>query len=121
MFQGGNIMAIKSEYAKLSMAVYSDADVAGWTKLIVDLPPTAQASGFFARAYQNNATNEVVIVYRGTEFPSDPGDLTADAALATDAEHQQFIDTLEFARQVYQKYDQQGYQISVTGHSLGTR
>ena len=112
-------MVRNAEYAKLTLEVYRGTAPQGWENLGVKLPPTAGDSGFYAAAYRNMATGEIVIAFRGTELPDDLGDLTADAAVATDGEHQQFVDALEFARQIYEEYDQQSYTVTVTGHSLG--
>lgn len=94
-------MVRNAEYAKLSLEVYRGTAPQGWENLGVKLPATAGDSGFYAAAYQSlNSPNEIVIAFRGTELPDDLGDLAADAALATDDEHQQFIDALEFADSV---------------------
>jgi len=116
-------MASTQELAKLSMEVYRGTAPEGWVNLGIDLPPGASDSGFYAAAYQNLTTGEIVIAFRGTEF-SDSGDRDADLALwkASNGflgEHQQFVDALEFANLIDEQYAQQGYTVTVTGHSLG--
>ncbi len=114
-------MASVQDYAKLSMAVYKDNGLPqGWGIL----EPDSESSGFYAIAYRNLTSGEVVIAYRGTEFLSDAGDLAAAEAILKeaagfDAMHQQFIDGLEFARRVHDQFEAQAPSITVTGHSLG--
>ncbi|MEJ2646738.1 MAG: hypothetical protein P8180_17915, partial [Gammaproteobacteria bacterium] len=114
-------MAKIQDCAKLSMAVYkSDGLPQGWEIL----EPDSEPSGFYAIAYRNLTTGEVVVAYRGTEFLSDAGDLAAseailEEAVGVDAMHQQFIDALEFARRVHEQFEAQAPKITVTGHSLG--
>ena len=108
------------EYAKLSMGAYSSEDLDGWT--IVGRPEnTLTESGFYALVYRDTADKEIVIAFRGTEpidgFFDDL--LGADGAIYTGREHQQFIDALEFSQSISLGYETQGYNITVTGHSLG--
>ena len=110
-------MVTRQEYTKLSMEAYGNSAPAGWR--IIERPDsTLTQSGFYAAAYQNVSTGEIVIAFRGTEF-TDTGDLAADSAILFDSEHRQFVDALEFALAVRDRYQGQGYSISVTGHSLG--
>ncbi|MEJ2685786.1 MAG: calcium-binding protein [Gammaproteobacteria bacterium] len=88
------------------------------------MEPDSEPSGFYAIAYKNLDTGEVVVAYRGSEFLSDSGDLAAseailEEAVGIDAMHQQFIDALEFARRVHDQFEAQVPEITVTGHSLG--
>ncbi len=111
-------MVSKEEYAQLSMEVYGGSIPNGW-ELFDGSDPTLK-SGFFAQGLRKSGTNEVVIVYRGTEGASDLGDIAADAALAVDGAHEQFLDALKFALQIRDSdLLPPGASISVTGHSLG--
>ncbi|HKJ87105.1 MAG TPA: hypothetical protein VKA48_01105 [Gammaproteobacteria bacterium] len=113
-------MASTLEYAKLSQAVYNGEDVQGW-RTVARPSPELQQSGFYGAAYQNVATGEIVIAYRGTEPWSDlfKDLLTTDGKIAAGAEDQQFVDALAFAKNVQDTYQGLGNEISVTGHSLG--
>jgi hypothetical protein len=91
-----------------------------WT-VLQEAPQELQQSGFYGAAYQNVDTGEIVIAYRGTEPTQDAFHdiLGADVDIGTGDEHQQFVDALEFAKNVQDTYQGLGVDISVTGHSLG--
>ncbi len=71
-----------AELSTLSNAAYLDAppeQIGNWT--IIGKSP-ASSSGFFAVAYVNDITKQVVVSYRGTDNVLS-GDTTADVAFAT--------------------------------------
>lgn len=113
-------MASTEDLAKLSLEVYDGTVPYGWNRLTDSRDfPEITAPGFYAAVYQNIATGEIVIAYRGTTV-SDSGDLGADIALTVSGEHPQFEAALQFANQINSTYGEQpGVTISVTGHSLG--
>ncbi|MDT8388715.1 MAG: calcium-binding protein [Thiogranum sp.] len=117
-------MIKEEDYAMLSMEVYQGLVPQGW-ELVQPSNPTL-TSGFFAQALRKTGTNEIVLVFRGTEGASDLGDLAADLALTLDSDHPQFLDALEFGLRVKQQVDQLSlslsgteFNVTVTGHSLG--
>ena len=78
-------------------------------------------SGFTARAYQNTATNEVVIAYAGT-LPADIGDLGADIKLPLGLAHTQASEAAIFyhdVKHMVEKSSTPNTTIKFTGHSLG--
>ena len=108
-------MATTTEYAQLSASVY-DAGGAGntsanWIRLENAPPGTG---GFFAATFQNTATGEIVIAYRGTDGPFDA---VTDAQLAVGTPSSQFGQAAQYYNDVSALYS--GSAISVTGHSLG--
>ena len=113
-------MASTEDLAMLSMEVYKNNATTmpyGWTFL--DEPTAAQkATGLYAIAYQNTATGEIVIAYRGTTV-TDTSDLAADIALTVGGEHPQFVAALEFANSIRLDPRYSSSTITVTGHSLG--
>ncbi len=119
-------MVEKVDYARLSLAVYGDDIPEGWKEFGIPRDKNDE-NGFYARAYQNLATGEVVLAFRGTE-PSDPHDvLGADVAIANaayggDGRHPQFLEALKFGlavRDEARKRKIDASRITVTGHSLG--
>ncbi|MEO1336215.1 MAG: DUF6792 domain-containing protein [Myxococcota bacterium] len=79
-------------------------------------------SGLAGSAYYNEATNELVIAYRGTEATAGPKDLEADIALFTGQRNPQTADALAYADEVQRLAQAQGLEvdkITYTGHSLG--
>jgi len=110
-----------SQLAEFANAIYFDNSIAhipaGWDVLDVD---SVQKDGFFAEAWQNPTTHEIVIVYRGT-VPSNYPTLDQDAYVATGAVAPAAIDAANFAERVAATANTNypGYTIAVTGHSLG--
>ena len=110
-------MITKQTYALLALNVYQAS-----TKNTVDLPSAwiripqpSGTDGFAYAVYQNTATKEVVISFRGTD--NDFGDWTTNLGLSLSQEKQ--------AAAVYSRVlhdlgtDPQGSNITFTGHSLG--
>lgn len=82
------------------------------------------STGFFAVAYVNNITKEVVVSYRGTDGLK--GDISADIAFQTGSWNPQFDEAAKFTAEI--KSDLRvapllekngGYNLLTTGHSLG--
>ena len=110
-------MVTTNQYAELSDNVYNDSGVPfGWAKLNVPggINPN---SGFYASAYQNTATGEIVIAIRGTQL-NDAGDLAADAQIAAGRVPDQYQDAAAFYDTVRAQYGDSA-NIALTGHSLG--
>jgi hypothetical protein len=92
----------------------------------IDLP-----DGLQAYVFRNDSTREVIIAFRGTEFPEhlksneliegarDLGIGDAPIALGNDIINAQAIDARKFVEQVIKNEDYQGYHFVLTGHSLG--
>ncbi|WP_426701822.1 hypothetical protein ACPPVV_02050 [Rhodanobacter sp. Col0626] len=85
-------------------------------------------TGFHATAYQNLATGEIIIAYRGTDpdFKKHPGtmlqDIAVDATMVRDAINPQKDEADAFTAAMIAKAAQQGISkdhVSVAGHSLG--
>ncbi|MEF8982247.1 Mbeg1-like protein [Thiohalorhabdus sp.] len=111
----------EADFAELSMASYGNNGVEGWFKQNVDLPPNAGQHGFSAQVYENQATNQLVIAYRGTDQKVKdwlgPNKEIIQESLGLEGEDPQFVDALAFAERVRQNFPNQ--EILVTGHSLG--
>ncbi|EKD96612.1 MAG: hypothetical protein ACD_23C01380G0002, partial [uncultured bacterium] len=82
------------------------------------------STGFFAVAYVNNITKEVVVSYRGTDGLK--GDISADIAFQIGSWNPQFDEAAKFTAEI--KSDLRvapllekngGYTLLTTGHSLG--
>lgn len=115
-------------YAKLADAVY-DFDIQSideWQ--LIEQKDTD--SGMQAGVYYNQATDEVVLAFRGTEACEEGEleifncsvkeaflDIAADALLAVGLVDEQFDDAFNYAQDVVKR--SQGRKIIVTGHSLG--
>jgi hypothetical protein len=83
-------------------------------------------TGFQATAYQNKATGEVIIAYRGTEFDREAKqDGMADAAMTFKGTNGQAAESMAFTKRVIDAAKQnaelthQPLNVTVTGHSLG--
>ncbi len=76
--------------------------------------PSSLASGFYAATFQNTATGEIVIAYRGTNGPFDA---VADVQLVAGQVPQQFNEAKAYYDAVAKQYG--AGNVSVTGHSLG--
>ena len=96
---------------------------AGW-KYITDSASLAigQGDGYLGIAYQNIATDEIVIANRGTDPDHGLGlfakNLASDFALTFNQVPKVDTDALDFAEQVF-GLDKNNYNIVETGHSLG--
>lgn len=113
-------MASTEDLAMLSMEVYDENITEmpyGWAFLA---EPTAaqKATGFYAIAYQNIVTQEIVIAYEGTFPVWSLTDWSANLALLVAGEDPQFVAALQFANAINVAYGED-YRITVTGHSLG--
>ena len=90
---------------------------------MIGAPYSSPSTGFFAVAYMNDITKEVVVSYRGTDGLT--GDIGADIAFKTGSWNPQFEAAAEFTARV--KHDPDvasklkggGYTLLTTGHSLG--
>jgi len=89
-----------------------------WDKIRVDLQFT---DGFYAVAWQNTITGQVVVAYRGTDGLSDVFGL--DAAILAGNWHGQFTQAANFMSEVAKflkvSNDQLAGKVLVTGHSAG--
>ena len=112
-------------YAQLADAIYDFDNVAvGSWELIESI---GKSSGMDAGVYKNRDTNELALIFRGTEtcdFPCSfkesedfARDAIADAAIGTGTVSDQFKDAFRFAQDVVNRHP--GIRITVAGHSLG--
>ena len=108
-----------AELSTLSNAAYMDSpptQIGNWVKLIPSQPSN---SGFFAVAYRNPQTKQIVVAYRGTDGVSD---LAADLAFKTGAWNAQFEEAVAFTAQIRNSLlspANKDYSLLTTGHSLG--
>lgn len=112
-------------YAQLADAIYDfdNVTVGSW-QLIQSI---GKSSGMDAGVYENLDTNELALVFRGTEtcdFPCSfkeledvARDAIADLAIGTGTVSDQFKDAFRFAQDVINGHP--GVKITVAGHSLG--
>lgn len=110
-------MATHEEMAAFSGYVYQDDTVPslpdGWVK--VDIPGGSKPeTGFFAEAYRNQETGEVVVSFRGTD---DLKDFTPDGAIMLQTAANQYGNAYAFYQSVAGNFPSSN--ISLTGHSLG--
>jgi len=134
--------AAVADLSKLSVAAYAadpGAELAGWTVLQLALDPALvaadggaidanglfqnqNAAGFVAR---NNATGELAIVFRGTDFGSSPPGIVngiedfAEAAFAPDSHYQKLQPLISAAIAYANDPGNHVTSVAVTGHSLG--
>lgn len=112
-------------YARLADAIYDFDNVAvGSWELIRS---TGTNSGMDAGVYRNRDSDELALVFRGTEtcdFPCSfkeledtARDAIADAAIGTGTVSDQFKDAFRFAQDVLIQHPDE--KITVAGHSLG--
>ncbi len=130
-------MATRDEYLVFAAAAYDDArKVAnvirapnGWTLIPGPSDTNSGAlafftSGFSATAFRNDASDEIVISFKGTDFlPDNPGqtvsDLLADLTLGTGlVSSSQLVGAALFYEHI-KASNPPGTPISFTGHSLG--
>ena len=112
-------------YAQLADAIYDfdNVTVGSWDLI----ESNGKSSGMDAGVFRNRETNELALVYRGTEtcdFPCSfkeledtARDALADAAIGIGTVSDQFKDAFQFALGVISRYP--GAKITVAGHSLG--
>ena len=74
-------------------------------------------AGFQAVAYKNTSTKEIIIAYRGTDSLLDV--IYSDAQIAFNLTPQQVNPAIQFYDSIYNNFQDEGYTISITGHSLG--
>jgi len=112
-------------YAQLADAIYDydNVTVGSWDLI----ESNGKSSGMDAGVFRNRDTNELALVFRGTEtcdFPCSfkeledtARDAIADAAIGIGTVSDQFKDAFRFAQSVIGRYP--GVKITVAGHSLG--
>ncbi|MBS0422885.1 MAG: lipase [Proteobacteria bacterium] len=112
-------------YAQLADAVYDfdNVTVGSWDLI----ESKGKSSGMDAGVFKNRDSNELALVFRGTEtcdIPCSPGelidtarDVIADTAISIGTVSDQFKDAFRFAQNVISRYP--GAKITVAGHSLG--
>ncbi len=120
-----NILGQSLPYAHIANAVYNfDNNAINDWELVEQ---TSTDSGMQAGVYINKITNELLIAFRGTEacdfscsfkeLKESALDLAADTLLSFGESGSQFRHAFNFAEDVIERYP--GYDIKVTGHSLG--
>lgn len=112
-------------FAQLADAVYDFDNIAVGSWDLIE--SNGKSSGMDAGVFRNRDTNELALVFRGTEtcdFPCSfkeledtTRDIIADAAIGTGTVSDQFKDAFRFAQGVISRYP--GVKITVAGHSLG--
>ncbi|MBX9895218.1 MAG: lipase [Nitrosomonas sp.] len=120
-----DLMIRSIPFAKLADAIYDfdNVTVDNW----VLIESNGKSSGMDAGVFRNRDTNELALVFRGTEtcdFPCSfkeledtTRDALADAAIGIGRVSDQFKDAFNFAQSVISKHP--GAKITVAGHSLG--
>ncbi len=104
-----------NDYLALSSAVYQDDSQVplAWTLI---LPSDPNANGYQGRAFFNAATNEIVLVNRGTD---ELRDLVSGAQILLDFTPDQYADAERFYNDVKAEAISRGATLTITGHSLG--
>lgn len=120
-----DLLARSIPYAQLADAIYDydNVTVGSWDLI----ESNGKSSGMDGGVFKNRETNELALVFRGTEtcdFPCSvkeledtASDAIADAAIGTGIVSDQFKDAFRFAQSVISRYP--GAKITVAGHSLG--
>lgn len=110
-------MASSQLLAQMSADSYNNEGQipSGWSLVPVDLNDDQLRTGFFARAYKNNETNEIVIAFRGVD--NLVGDAGAIADILFDRASGQFAAAEQFFKSVQELNP--AATIALTGHSLG--
>ena len=114
------------DYALISQAVYTFGSVPNYTdncpidgmECSKDIPGTS----FQAQVYFSKTSKTLVIAFRGTEFGlsvSSLKDCQADLDNFFNGMPEQYEQAVTFANQVIDKAKPFGYEIVLTGHSLG--
>lgn len=103
-------------YAALAGDVYNDSGAPeGWKRLEMPAGLTANSdNGFYAAAYQNNETGEIVVAYRGSQ---EVVDWVSNVQIGVGLEPDQYNNAEAFYKAV--KEQNGDASISLTGHSLG--
>lgn len=104
-------MATTTEYAQLSAAAYDAGGVGNANANWIRTDYRSLGNGFYAAAFENTATHEVAIAYRGTNGPFD---VVADIQLVVGQIPQQFSDARSYYNTVAAQYGPAN--VSVTGH-----
>jgi hypothetical protein len=113
------------DFVNLSSAVYGNPPSAAitidgpggsqeWVRLVESNASTD--AGYYAAAYLDAQTNEIVIVNRGT---NDIADLVTDVQMVLDKVPEQLDRAELFYSQVQAEAVNRGATLSITGHSLG--
>ncbi len=109
-------MTTTAEYAVFCAHVYktrkSPPLPPGWREWLCSIP---SRTGFYAQAYENPTSQEIVIAFRGTN--GERGNLLAVAAVFFGRKSRQFNEALYFY--TYLKRAVPAANISLAGHSLG--
>ena len=108
--------------ALIDWAIYCDQNIELWEVITdvdgVDSDGVFSAwAGFQAVAYKNTSTKEIIIAYRGTDSLLDV--IYSDAQIAFNLTPQQVNPAIQFYDSIYNNFQDEGYTISITGHSLG--
>lgn len=120
-----NLLGQSIPYAQLADAIYDfdNVTVGSWDLI----QSTGTSSGMDAGVYKNRDTDELALVFRGTEtcdFSCSPkewedsaSDIIADTAIGIGVVSDQFKEAYRFAQDVINRHP--GSKITVAGHSLG--
>ncbi len=115
----------KYNYAGVALTEWNkifNQEVSGWEVIteianIGDDGVSSDWAGFQAVAYKNTSTKEIIIAYRGTDSLLDA--IYSDAQIAFNLTPQQVNPAIQFYDSIYNNFQDEGYTISITGHSLG--
>ena len=115
----------KYNYAGVALTEWNkifNQEVSGWEVIteianIGDDGVSSDWAGFQAVAYKNTSTKEIIIAYRGTDSLLDA--IYSDAQIAFNLTPQQVNPAIQFYDDIYNNFKEEGYTISITGHSLG--
>ena len=120
-----DLLARSIPYAQLADAIYDYDNVAVGSWDLIE--SNGKSSGMDGGVFRNRETNELALVFRGTEtcdFPCSfkeledtASDALADAAIGAGVVSDQFKDAFRFAQSVISRNP--GAKITVAGHSLG--
>lgn len=123
-----NILGNSQAYAPLAVAIYdfNNKSVGQWALK----ETTSSSNGMQAGVFVHDVTNEVALIFRGTDKPclipiacsnsaikETERDTRADLLLTQGKDSGQFDDAYKFAQQIVNTYA--GRKIVVVGHSLG--
>lgn len=108
-------MATLLEISQFAAAAYGGPFPSGDWRMLDEKAPE-NSEGFYAQAYRNDKTKEVIITYRGTR-PTSLSDLLNDAKLTLHLDEAAQVLAADYARTV--QANNQDCKIINTGHSLG--